>query len=60
MDVKEVLEILDDLGGLELIESLIYKEIMLTQELGNPTTTRYKKLRELYDLISDFHRNERR
>lgn len=56
MNGKEILEIINDLGGLELIETLIYKEIRLTEEVGNPTTTRYKKLQELHKLTSEVKR----
>ncbi len=47
----EFLEILDSLDVLDLVESLIYKEKTLIEEMGNPTSSNYKRLVTVYELI---------
>ena len=53
MNVNDVLKILDDLDMLVLLETLLYKEKSLIEEFGNPTSPKYEKIVELYNLVSE-------
>lgn len=51
MDNRVIIQILKDLLGEDLLFNIIYKEIRLIEETGNPTTDYYKQLKEIRDLL---------